>query len=272
MRHAPLVTWVILVTPREQTVLVNARAGDTVFAMCLRFFRHYPLAVRRHYAEHRYGSMVLMHRDAGGARFYVLIMEWDDLFVLRHWDRRDGVRVEIGPGSPVPDDVRQVIEAGVPVPRDGTLLGWLSGGQVQAVLTAYGRLPEPWDDPANVPGVLVMPRAGSQPSEWPKLTASPLQGGQLWESMERGQVADLTPLVARRSGRAFWVPGISSRAGGRVVITERLNGDDIWLPAGVYADHLTLREGTQGMTASDLLGLPGVTDLAGGRGQHLVDV
>jgi len=26
------------------------------------------------------------------------------------------------------------------------------------------------------------------------------------------------------------------------------------------------------MTASDLLGLPGVTDLAGGRGQHLVDV
>lgn len=253
-------------------MLVNARAGDTAFAMCLRLFRHYPLAVRRHYAEPRYGSMVLMHRDGGQARFYVLIMEWDDLFVLRHWDRRDGVRVEIGPGAHLSDESRQVIEAGVPVPRDGMMLGWLSGCQVQALVVAYGRLPEPWDDPSGVPGVMVMPRAGSQPSEWPKLTASPLQGGQLWESMGRGQLADLTPLVARRSGRAFWVPGATGRVSGRVVITERLNGDDIWLPAGVYADHLTLREGAGGLTASDLLSLPGVTDLAGGRGQHLVDV
>ena len=75
-------------------MLVHARSGDAAFAACLRIFRHYPLAVRRHYAEHRYGSMVLMNRDAGTARFYVLIMEWDDLFVLRHWDRRDGARVD----------------------------------------------------------------------------------------------------------------------------------------------------------------------------------
>ena len=46
-------------------MLAHARPGDAAFAACLRLFRHYPLAVRRHYAEHRYGSMVLMTRDAG---------------------------------------------------------------------------------------------------------------------------------------------------------------------------------------------------------------
>ena len=48
-------------------MLVHARSGDAAFAACLRLFRNYPMAVRRHYAEHRYGSMVLMHRDAGTA-------------------------------------------------------------------------------------------------------------------------------------------------------------------------------------------------------------
>jgi hypothetical protein len=253
-------------------VLVSAGSGDTVFAACLRLFRGYPLAVRRHYAEHRYGSLVLASRVGGFPRFFVLIMEWDDLFVLRPWDRRDGARVEIGPDTDVPAEVRQVIEAGVPVPRDGALLGWRSGHQVQAVLAAYGRLPEPWDDPSGVPGVLVMPRAGSQPAEWPPLAASPLDDGRLWESVARGQLVDLGPLVTYRTGLVFWVPGADGPAGARMVVIERLSADELWLPAGVYADRRALREGMPSLTASQLLALPGVVDLAGGRGQHLLGV
>jgi hypothetical protein len=259
-------------------VLASARSGDAVFTTCLRLFRNYPMAVRRHYAEHRYGSMVLMNRDAGTTRFYVLIMEWEDLFVLRHWDRRDGARVEIGPRQPVPGEARQVIESSVPVPREGALLGWVSGYQVQAVLAAHGRLPEPWDDATALPGVLVMPLVGSQPAEWPPLAVSPLDDGKLWGYLERGQLADLAPLVTRRSGCVFWVPGGDEAsgprsAGARVVVTERLSTDEFWLPAGVYADHWALREGTPVLTARQLLALPGVVDLAGGRGeQHLLGV
>ncbi|HEX7159884.1 MAG TPA: hypothetical protein VF223_01460 [Trebonia sp.] len=259
-------------------MLVHARSGDAVFAACLRFFRNYPMAVRRHYAEHRYGSMVLMNCEAGTARFYVLIMEWDDLFVLRHWDRRDGMRVEIRAHEPVPGEVRQVIETSVPVPRDGALLGWVSGYQVQAVLAAYARLPEPWDDASVLPGVLVMPLVGSQPAEWPPLAASPLDDGRLWEYVESGRLTDLGPLVTRSPGCVFLVPGGDGTAGPRrastrVVVTERLNTEDFWLPAGVYTDHWTLREGTPVMTARQLLALPGVVDLAGGRGhQHLLGV
>lgn len=257
-------------------MLGHAPSGNAVFAACLRLFRAYPLAVRRHYAEHRYGSMVLMSGAHRSSRFFVLIMEWDDLFVLRHWDRRHGARVEIGPDTPVPGDVRALIETSIPVPRDGTLLGWVTGGQVQAVLAAYGRLPEPWDDASAVPGVLVMPLVGSHPADWPPLTASPLDDGRLWHYIERGRLADLGPLVSRQAGRVFWVPGgndrAGRRAGARVLVTERVSDDGCWLPAGVYADHRMLRDGTPVQTARQLLALPGVTDLAGTRGQHLLGV
>jgi hypothetical protein len=264
-------------------VLDHARQGaadkppQAAFAACRRLFLHYSLAVRRHYAEHRYGSLVLLHQIAGRARFYVLIMERDQLFVLRHWDRRDGHRVEIGPETCVPAAVGRLIEASVPVPRDGALLGWVAGHQVQAVVAAYGRLPEPWDDAAAVPGVLVMPRSGSQPARWPPLTASPLADGRLWDCVARGQLIDLGPLVTRQARRVYWVPGAGERSGrptgSCVVVTERISGDGYWLPAGVYADHWTLRGGSPVLLARDLLARPGVTDLAGGRGAgHLLGV
>jgi len=257
-------------------VLDSARSGDTAFSSCLRLFRSYPLAVRRHYAEHRYGSMVLLDQAAAAPRFFVLIMEWDDLFVLRHWDRRDGTRMEIRPREPVPGEVQRLIENSVPVPRDGALLGWVSGQQVLAVLAAHGRLPEPWDDASAVPGVLVLPLVGSPSAEWPPLATSPLDDGALWEYVARGQLTDLGPLVTQQAGRAFWVPGVNKPAGrptgARIVVPERLSADDFWLPAGVYADHWALREGTPVLTARQLLALPGVVDLAGGRGQHLLGV
>lgn len=249
-------------------MLAHAQSGDA-FGACLRLFRQYPMAVRRHYAEHRYGSMVLT--DA--TRFFVLIMEWDDLFVLRHWDRRTGPRIEIGRDEPAPGDVGRLLDACVPVPRDGALLGWLAGRQVRAVLAAHGRLPEPWDDPSVLPGITVLPLAASPPAEWPPFADDPLDGGRLWRHVEHGQLVDLAPLLACRAGRAFAVPGAGEpgrRAGARIVVTERLAAGEFWLPAGVYADHRSLRDGPQALTPRQLLAQPGVTDLAGGRAVQLL--
>jgi hypothetical protein len=257
-------------------MLAHAQSGETVFTACLRLFRGYPLAVRRHYAEHRYGSMVLMNRDAGGAGYCVLIMERDDLFTLQPWDRRNWAQAQIRPRGPVDASVRWLIMSSVPVLRDGVLLGWVTGQQVRAMLAAHGRVPEPWDDASAVPGILVMPRVGSQPAASP-LTAVQLGDWGLWEHVERGQLADLTPLISRQVGRVFWVPGAGRdhgrRSGGRIVVTERLHGEDCWLPAGVYADQSTLREETTPLSASQLLALPGVTDLSGRyERQHLIGV
>lgn len=257
------------------TQLPDPPSGAVAFTACHRLFRDFPLAVRRHYAEHRFGSMVLVSRDAGTAQFSVLIMERNDLLVIRPWDRRDWARVEIRPDDPVPAGVCRLIEASVPVPRDGVLLGWTDGRQVQAIVCAYGRLPEPWDDPSAVPGIMVLPPAGGDPGRWPPLSASPgdgapsrprafLEEGRLWEHVARGQVADLSVLVARQAGIAYWVPAALGHAGGCVVVTERLGTADCWLPAGVYADHQALAEGVQVPAARELLALPGVIDLAWG--------
>jgi hypothetical protein len=255
-------------------VLAHAQSRDTTFrepafAACLRLFRDYPLAVRRHYAEHRYGSMVLMSRDGGTPRFFVLIMQWDEEFIIRPWDRRDWARVLIRPQVPVSADVRRIISSSTPVPADGALLGWVAGGRVLAVLVAHARLPEPWDDASVVPEALVLPRAGTRPADWPPLTARPLEDGRLWEYVGRGQLADLTPLIARRAGRVFWVPAADGRAGRRagprIVVTERLDDGRCCLPAAVYADHWTLREGAPLLSAEALLAVPGVTDLARGH-------
>jgi hypothetical protein len=250
---------------KEHAVLASAQSGATVFTACLALFRDYPLAVRRHYAEHRYGSMVMMNRDGGAARFFVLIMERDDLFAIRPWDRRDWARVEIRPREPVDDGVRRLIDSSVPMLRDGALLGWVAGQQVRAVLAAHGRLPEPWDDASVVPGALVMPRVGTLPAERPPLTGRPLDDERLWEYVARGQLTDLTPLISGQPRRVFWVPGVDEVGGrrvGRLVVTERLQSDDAWLPAGVYADRWAPREESAPLTASQLLALPGVTDLS----------
>jgi hypothetical protein len=255
-------------------VLANAQSGGTVFDTCLRLFRHFPMAVRRHYAEHRYGSMVLVNHEGGVARFFVIIMEWDDLFVVRPWDRRDWARVEIRPQGPVPAEISRLLSGAVPVPRDGALLGWVTNHQVRALVVAHGRLPEPWEDASAVPDVVVLPLAGTGPAHWPPLAANPLADGRLWEFLSRGLLADLAPVVTRRSGRVFWVPGADPgpRGGprGSIVITERLSTEEFWLLAGVYADQRTHRDPAAVPSARQLLAAPGAVDLA--RGLHLLGV
>jgi len=121
-----------------------------------------------------------------------------------------------------------------------------------------------------------MPRVGSQPAERPPLTGRPLDDGRLWEYVARGQLTDLTPLVSRQAGRVFWVPGVDEVGGrrvGRLIVTERVRSDDSWLPAGVYADRRAPRESTTPLTASQLLALPGATDLSrGSERRHLLGV
>jgi hypothetical protein len=242
-----------------------------VFAACQRLFSGFPLAVRRHYAEHRYGSMVLVSRVGGArARFSVLIMERDDLFVIRPWDRRDWARVEIWPGEPVPARIWELIRFSVPVPRDGALLGWVDGRQVLAILIGRGRLPEPWDDASAVPKIDLLPLLGSDGRRWGNVafgtTGDERAGGLdervLWVRAARGQVADLGALLGRRAGMAFWVPGAIAGYDGCVVVTERLGTPECWLPAGIYVDHRALGDGVSVPPARQLLAQPGATDLA----------
>ncbi len=244
---------------------VHALSGTASFAACSQLFRRYPMAVRLHLANDWYRSMVLLNRTAGPAGFFILGQARDGSFCIRSWHRHQGVNEGIRPGEPVSAAVGQVIAGAMPVPHDGALLGWVSDSQVTAILAVHCRPPDTWDGPAPVPEIRVMPMAGtSELLHWPPFTASPLDDGRLWEYVEWGEIVDIAPLVTQSAGQAFWVPSPDSRSArsGYVIIRDNMPSDEYWLPAGVYLDHWTLREGIQAPPADHLLTLPGVVDLA----------
>ncbi|HJY96883.1 MAG TPA: hypothetical protein VJ371_18170, partial [Streptosporangiaceae bacterium] len=154
------------------TMTIHAPSDTTSFDACLRLFERYPLAVTRHAADGGYLSMVLLNRAAG---FYVLTQTRDDLFILRSWNRHDGIHEGIRAGEPVSTAIHQLITGSMPVPRDGALLGWITHRQVTVMLAVCARPQEPWDAPVPVPDIRVMPMAGTtELLHWPPFTAGPL--------------------------------------------------------------------------------------------------
>jgi hypothetical protein len=265
-------------------VFVHALSGAASFAACLRLFRSYPLALNpscpgdpgpvaaRHAAGWR-GSIVLRHRGFNETGFYVLAQHPAEHFTLRPWRAGSGDSHEIRPGTPVPFVSHRIVTEGMPVPRDGALLGWVSDRQVTALLTVrHGRRggaggEEP-GGPAGRPGVpevRVLAMVGSEPIRWPPFAASPLDDGRLWEYLERGELVDLTPVLHRAQG-AYWVPSQhpdrARRGHGCAVLGRSLDGLEYWVPAGVYMDHWMLREGVPTPPATHLITLPGATHLS----------
>jgi hypothetical protein len=268
-------------------VFVHALSGAASFAACLRLFRSYPLSVNFFYPDEpeivrtslegqdksgssspRYSggwqrSIILRHRAFEGSGYYVLAQDPSGHFTLRPRNPADGECQEIRPGTPVPVTSHRVITEGLPVPRDGALLGWVSDRQATVMLSVYHGQSA---SQVSVPQVRVLAMVGSEPMRWPPFTASPLDDGRLWEYVERGEIVDLAPVVVRDPGGAFWVPSQNSgRAGqghGCVVVGRNLQAEDYWVPAGIYMDHWMLREGVPSPPASHLLTLPGATDLS----------
>jgi hypothetical protein len=265
-------------------VFVHALSGAAPFAACLRLFRSYPLAVSPCYSGGWHRSIVLRHRaserssSCEGPGFYVLTQDPAERFTLRPWNPADGECQEIRPGTPVPVMSHQVISEGMPVPRDGALLGWVSDHQATVLLSVFhgqpasrasvsgGPVVERPVAEGTVPQVRVLAMVGSEPMRWPPFTASPLDDGRLWEYVERGEIVDLAPVIVRDPGGAFWVPsqhpGRAGQGHGCVVVNRNLQSEDYWVPTGTYMDHWMLREGVPSPPASHLLALPGATDLS----------
>src|SRR3984957_6719395 len=265
-------------TRGEQSVFVHALSGAASFAACLRLFRSYPLALNpsypgdpgpaaaRHAAGWR-GSIVLRPRGFDEQGFYVLSQHPAEHFTLRPWRAGGGECQEIRPGTPVPVASHRIVTEGMPVPRDGALLGWVSDRQVTALLTVRHSMRET-DGPAGGPGVpevRVLAMVGSEPIRWPPFAASPLDDGRLWEYLERGELVDLAPVLHRAEG-AYWVPSQhpdrARRGHGCAVLGRSVEGLEYWVPAGVYMDHWMLREGVPTPPATHLITLPGATHLS----------
>jgi hypothetical protein len=244
-------------------VFVHALSGAASFAACLRLFRSYPQAVNPSYADGWQRSIILRHRAFDETGFYVLTQDPAEHFTLRPWCEGDGECHEIRPGAPVPATSHRIITEGMPVPRDGALLGWVSDRQATVLLSVYHG--EAVQQPRG-PQVRVLALVGSEPLRWPPFSASPLDDGCLWEYFDRGQIVELAPVVARHPEGAVWVPsqnpGRAALGHGCVVVSDNLRAEEFWVPPGIYMDHWMLREGVPTPPASHLLTLDGKTHLA----------
>ena len=251
---------------------MHTQSGAVTFAACRQLFRYHPLAVNQPPAgAGGLATMVVRDRTAG---FFVLTRPEENRFILRSWHERDGVEEEIRRGRPVPDLARQVIATCLPVPRHGSLFGWIACRQVTALLavrsappSSHGSSPGDASAPARLAGpeVRVLPLEGTTKQwHWPPFTVSPLDDWRLWEYIEWREIVDVMPLLGARPGRAFWVPAPDGRPTGHVVLTENVRTDAFWLPEGVYCDHWTLREGIEAPPADSLIASPRAVDLSQG--------
>jgi hypothetical protein len=214
--------------------------------------------------------MILMTRAAGEAKFFVLT-KTDRAFYIRPWNCGEETAQEVIPGEPVPGNFAQAIAHGMPVPRGRAVLGWAPDRQVTAILAVHGGhtagagTADP-DMAGAVPAIQVMPMSGTVTIDWPPTGASLIGDGRLWDYLERGDIVDIAPLLASCPGQAFLAPCPhghgSPRGAACVVVTANLVAREYWLPAGVYTDHWTLREGIPLPPAGQLLALPGTVDMA----------
>lgn len=240
----------------------------SAFAGCEQLFTGYPLAVTPpRPAGSR--SMVLMTWPAGGPRYFVLTRPRDARFIIRPWSRHEE-SVTITPDAGVPDSVFRVIAHGMPVPRDGALLGWVEDRQVKAMLTVHSAPPADPDEAVSFPEIRVMPMAGTSELDWPPFTSSPRICGQFWDYLDRSKIVDIGPLLTRRARQAYWVPSprghAPERGVGCMVLPRNLPGEEYWLPAGVYIHHWMLREGIPVPAPAHLITLPSAVDMAEKRG------
>lgn len=204
---------------------------DSVYAACERLFRDYQPAVRTIDLAGTLDMMVLMNVSGDDAAFFTLARDREDklFYTVTQWGGQD--RADIEAGGDVPQPVADAVSRALPLPRDGSLFGWVDGGEVTAVIAFY------CDTDDDYPVFSVMPRADAAPGQWPPVQA--LFGPWFWDAHRAGQAVSLAPVIARSPGRFFWVPGTQS---GMLVVGETLR-EPVTVPAGVYAYHQAVRDG-----------------------------
>jgi len=238
------------------------RTARSAYDLCAELFAAYPLAVHCADWTGTLHSMVLTVRDGANADFFTLARDDREgrlFYSLVPW-RPDGPRVYIEAGGvAVPGAAATALSQGIPLPRHGSLFGWLAGNEVTALVAVYTKYSPDHPEPSWA----VMPRAGVAARKWPPFTDEELFGSWFWEHCRAGTMVSLAVLIAVNPGTAFWVNSEAALGWDCCVVSRDIASDGGYaLPRGCYLYYEALRQGVAVPPPETLLTRMGKADLA----------
>ncbi len=232
------------------------------YQACQELFVRYPLAAR---AVHHMGtvhSMVLMLRDGDELRFFVLSQDCENgmfVYTLSPWPI--GGAVEIVPYADVsiPEFAGKALADSVPLPRHGSIFGWIGGDAITALIVIYAE----YEHARPLPRWTVMPLAGIPQPQWPSFIGKRLFGYWFWEHYEDRSVVPLDRLIADTPDTVFWVDTRGILGSDCCAVARDISSPDgHTLRRGRYVYSEVLRAGGPLPSLTALLADPGKTDLA----------
>ena len=167
----------------------------SLYEACQELFANYPLAVRAVNRSDTIGSMVLMLRDDDEIKFFVLSHDYGDgalLYSLCRWPTGDIAYIEANGGAHASDLLVNVVTRGVPLPRHGSIFGWMGRDAITALVVIYTE----YEPDRPTPRWTVMPLAGIPESQWPPFTDRRLFGYWFWEQYRTRRIVSLDRLIA----------------------------------------------------------------------------
>ena len=156
--------------------------------------------------------MIVMLPDGDDAQFYAVADQECDTghdFSVWSWPAGEVIDVPSKGGVGVPAGVVDAVTRGTPVPRDGSLFGWLHQGSVSALVVIYSL----YSEETPHPSWSVMPMSGAPADQWPPFTRKDLLGNWSWDYLrERALVSvglphcpDARYCLLGHAGRNPWI-------------------------------------------------------------------
>jgi hypothetical protein len=250
-----------------------AVTATTLYQQCDHVLTRHPAAVYGAGQDVFAVLTVTRPRDA----FYVLARyasgQFQPTITLRPWGSDSGA-VMTPDGFYTHDGLteahaRQIVDTAVLLPRDASLFAWIHPRSRVATalvrftahreldisdLRASGTMP--------VPGITVMPLAGTAPAMWP-----PFPGGRggawFWDHYHDGFLVEIGGIIAAHPRTVYWVDTTPVTGWPSIAVTADLRlGNGCMLHKGMYVAEESLQHGAAVPAVEDAAGFPGSIDLS----------
>jgi hypothetical protein len=228
---------------------------------CHRLFATYPLAVKSANRNGTIQTMVLMLGDGDNVKYFMLSHDRRDSrppYSLRPWRATEAVDISVSDGIALPDVVLNALTHGVPIPRHGSLFGWVYQKSITTIIPVYTTYTPTNPDPSWT----AMPRAGVSEGEWPPFTNECFFGSWFWQYYRAGSIVSLSSLIAATPETVFWVD-TRTLLGSEccAVARDAPSSDGYILPRGCYVHYEVLQAGEPLPSLDRLLAYDRKTDL-----------